>query len=221
MNRRSFVGGVVAIAAVPSVSVVAQTSTPTPEPRYIYDIANLRGVMKAVTRYAEASSLGFESALSGDLAFVDSWGFRFRSQSHANLAPRELLDAYEKWITLDLGRRLREVNKASVRELGDASWGWTAEISSVEDRTELYPWALLAVRKKTTVQVMVGAAIVGQPLRRLADISEKTLDRWPNTKPRSTYDGEPTGGIWDTLPRLEDLEEGMVIDYSGDVSDEF
>lgn len=124
-------------------------------------------------------------------------------------------------MTVEGGLQFRELRAAAARQLGDESWGWVAEVTDPEESDETYQWALFAVKQALTVQILIGSTYSGTPLRRLADISEKTLDRWPNTDRRRTYDGEPVGGIWDALPRLDDLEEGMVIEHSIDVSDEF
>ncbi len=67
----------------------------------------------------------------------------------------------------------------------------------------------------------MGSSASGTPLKRLADISEKTIDRWPNNDRLSTYEGYRAGGLWDTMPRLDDLEEGMVITDSADVTGAF
>lgn len=224
MNRRQFIGGsVLAATATPRMVAIAQTATPEvdADPRYISDFANIQGVEAAVTRYAVSPTLGLAAAFAGDLYHVDSYGFKFRTESQAGLAPREIVDAYRDWYTIEHNQRFQGLSEASARQLGDASWGWIAEIPGANDDKKLYPWALFAVRKNATVQMMIGVAISGTPLRRLADISEETLERWPNDDRRYTYGGEPAGGIWDTLPRLDDYEEGMVIEYSSDVSDRF
>lgn len=223
MNRRQLLGGsILAAAFTPRLLANAQSSTPIPdkEAQYVPDFAKLRGVEQAVTRYAYVPDIGFATALGGGLYFVDAWGLRFRTKSQADRAPREMVDAYEQWISTEWEVRFRNLDEASARELGDDSRGWVAELRDPEE-DETYQWALLSVRKDVTVQLLVGASYAGTPLRRLADVSEQTLDRWPNTDRRRTYDGEPAGGIWDTLPRLDDLEEGMVIDYSSDITDEF
>lgn len=221
MNRRVLLGGALAFAAARSVPVVAQTSTPAAEPKYISDFADLRGVEGAVYRYARASSVGIDTAFRGDLSWIDSLGFELDTESHANFAPIEIANAYLRWMTVAQGRRFTDFSEAAARSLGDESWGYVAQITGVDDADHMFPWALFAVRKGTTVQLLSGASGVGNPVKRLADISEKTLDRWPNDDRVRILDGIRVGGLWDTLPRLEDLEEGMVIEESGDVSDEF
>jgi len=221
MNRRSFVSSVLALAAVRNVPVVAQTSTSTPEPKYLSDFVSLRGVKHAVYRYAEASSIGLDVTLRGDLLWLTTLGFEFDTETHANAAHSELASAYQQWASVSQGWKVAGFSEAAARSLGDQSWGYVAQITGAGDRDRTLPWALFAVRKKATVQITDGMAGSGNPIRRLADISEKTLDRWPNDDRVRTLGGIRVGGLWDTLPRLEDLEEGMVIEESFDVSDEF
>jgi hypothetical protein len=164
--------------------------------------------------------VSLRTAIEGDLYYVDAWGFRFSTEGQADRTPIEMLDGYQDWYTLERELRMREVRKASVRELGDRSFAWTATLLDPADEDEeAFQWGMVAVQKEQTVQVLVGLTYSGTPIRPLAEIADATMDRWPNERRRYTYDGEPAGGIWDTLPRLEDLEEGMVIEYSHDVID--
>lgn len=224
MNRRELLGGsALALVSMRAFSAAAQDATPEQEPEepFLWDFADIRGVDQAVARFVEIPSVGLESVFSGDLLYAQCWAFQLRTDAQAKFAPREMVDAYEQWIKSGLGRRFRELERTSARGLGDESWGWSAETTAPDDNERYYPWALLAVKKETVVQILVGSSFSGSPIRQLADISENTIDRWPNEDRRYTYDDEAAGGLWDALPRLSDLEEGMVIDDSQDVTDEF
>lgn len=206
-----------------SVSTLAQEATPEreKEPRYISDFAHLRGVVSAVGRYAYSPSPGLASFLTGDLHYVTTLGFELSTEAQAKAVPLAMVDAYQDWVTLEQGRAFRDLNQASARSLGDESWGWVARFSTKDDRDDVFDWALFAVRKGTVVQVLIGASKGGTPIRALADISEEAIERWPNDRQRYTYEGEPAGGLWDTLPRLGDLQEGMVIEDSYNLTEAY
>lgn len=218
MNRRRFMASCVgSTALLLRQSVLSQRDEENP--RDVPDFVDLRGIQEAVTRYAYLPDVSLRTAVEGDLYYVDAWGLRFGTQGQADRTPIEMLDGYRDWYTLERGFRIREVRKASVRELGDHSFAWTTTLLDPADEDEeAFQWGMVAVQKELTVQILIGLTYSGTPIRPLADIADATIDRWPNERRRYTYDGEPAGGIWDTLPRLEDLEEGMVIEYSNDTT---
>ncbi len=228
MNRRTFAGSTAAsllsVSLQPQLAPYAAASQATPETdddttRYVNDFAQLAHVEEGVTRYARVISGGLEMMMSGALYGVDAWGFVFSEVSSAQDAPLEIANAYEQWMTLENDVDFGDLQQASARKLGDESWGWVTEVTDADD--DEYQWALFAVRKATTLQMLIGVASSGSPLKRLADISEGFIERWPNAEARKDDADPPEGGIWDTLPQLGDLEEGMVIDSSHDVTDDF
>ena len=63
------------------------------------------------------------------------------------------------------------------------------------------------------VHLLYGAALAGDPLTDIAVIAEKILGRQPGGDATPIGDeGLREGGLWDLLPRLEDLLEGFVLD---------
>jgi hypothetical protein len=217
MNRRSFVvaSGWSALFAS-AISGVAQKATPEAEDEIpiITDFVHLGGVERAVYRSATITSAGLDTVMSDDLYLLNAWGFRFERASQASRAPQAMVTAYRRWATIGNEQRFVGLSEAIARTLGDESWGYVAQISGSGGEGGFYPWALFATRKESTTQVLVGASVSGSPLRRLADISENTIDRWPNSDRVTRENDYRIGALWDTLPRLDDLEEGVVIDYS-------
>ncbi len=221
MNRRSIVqASLVASSSLLLPSVTgAQQATPEveAEPQHISDFVNLRGVERVVVRNAVASSSSFESMFSGDLYFVACWGFEFSREANAKVVHAQIAHGYSDWMTEVLGNRVIDLSESSARQMGDESWGWVATIIAEDEESDReYAWALFAMRIETTVQILAGVAASGSPIRRLADIAEKTEGRWPNDERRRTVNSEPAGGIWDTLPVLDDFEEGTVIEDTYD-----
>lgn len=189
--------------------------------RFIRDFAELTDVERVVTRYAYFASPGFDVLLTGALLYVDAWGITFTDVTSAQEAPSEMARAYEQWMTLELHVDFSDPQPARARQLGDESWGWVAVAADATDGDTDYPWSLFAVRRDSTLQILVGLTASGSPLSQLADISEGFIDRWPNEDTEDSNIDVPVGGIWDTLPQLQDLQEGMVIDYSRDATDGF
>ncbi len=212
-----------AAAATPSASTRAQPSkikleaTPIPaETMYIRDIANLSDVTSGVGQYASYSN--GRDAYYGDPYYVDAWGFNFAVEESANAAPAILSSAYKIWMTREMGYRMDDFGRVSAHSEGDESYASAATINW-EDGT--FPWAMYTVRKGLAVQILIGAVIEGVPIRYLTDLAEKCVDRWPSDTEEREVNGLPVGGIWEMLPRLEDLPEDMLLSYRKDVTRSF
>jgi len=216
VNRRSFmVGAGISALAVPRIAFAAQDSTPGATPAatpategpYIADF--LGSVIRpdlVVYREYEVPSLSLADSLGGDLYSISSYGMRFMSrQPIVDFAP-EHARAFIRWLTEVQKYKASPLVRTGVRVLGDESWAWSCELDKGENT---WSWGYLAVRRFAELQVLVGLSHVGSPITILADVSEKTLDRWPDIKPASIIDEIHIGNIWSILPTLDDVPEGM------------
>ncbi len=219
MSRRSVVGLAVAILATsPGNTLARQEATPSTEPRYVSDFLNLEGVEEAAGLVATLPNPSFDVLEAGALYYVWAWGLLFNNQANATVAGEAFAHAYR-----DTMREVRKLwvtplEEASVRPLGDESRAWVAKFVNPVDPQRSFPWALVAVRTDTSVQILEGASATGNVVTRLADIAEPTLDRWPNNDRRDFNDDQTIGGVWNILPDLRELEEGMVIDNIQDLT---
>ncbi len=219
MDRRGFVGGVVALGALGAAERSLAQATPVTD-LYIQDFARFVALERIYTRYAEIVSPGLDLLVSGELLNIDAWGVRFASVEAAQAGPEEMVRAYEQWMTEARSARVGDVRQVSSRQLGDESWGWGASITNAGAAIEL-SWALFAVRKDATVQILIGAAASGSTVSRLAAVSEGYIERWPNADRSTGSVNDRRGNLWDTLPQLRDLPEGMSIEYSHDATPDF
>lgn len=106
----------------------------------------------------------------------------------------------------------RALMPTGVRKIGDASSAW----SFVEKPAKVGPnWnythGILAVVQDRWLQVMWGATKNGNPVKALADFSEKTILRWPNETAETKRDDVNVGGLWEVLPMLVDMPDGISI----------
>ena len=105
---------------------------------------------------------------------------------------------------------------ASVRPLGDERIAYAGTLIALEEDDSTFDEfmvAALVVREGVFVHFMYGAAIAGDPLADLAAVAEKIIGRQPGGDVTSVGDdGVREGGLWDLLPRIEDLPEGFVLE---------
>jgi hypothetical protein len=213
MNRRTLIRWAILVPVTSLVSpVAAQRATPEPGAgqKTVPMYSNLHGIERVVYSYATQPSFDQGSWFDGSLAAVDAWAFEFEQERHAEIAGSELVRAYQVWADENRGYQLTDVNHASVRDLGDESWGWSANIvPDDEDETEGV-WGLVAVRKGVFLQALAGWAVSGNVIASLGDIAEEGIDRWPSGGSSALH-----------LPELNDYPEGMVIEMSFDITSQF
>ena len=189
-------------------AVAHQGASPTAEPDgedRPSILADLPGIEEAVARDFDASGM----RLVGTLVFRFA-AARFDEPESAEAAIPVVLDRYLDRLGDEAGD-VSGVRAASVRDLGDETVARAGEIVTPgEDEPDLTV-AILAVRRGALLQLFVGAALAGDPLADVADIAEAGVEREPGGDATPTGDdGMRTGGLWDVLPRLDDLPEGFV-----------
>lgn len=192
------------LAAIPPAVVAAQDAgaTSTADETVLFDLpgsenAALRGFNPSGARFVGTAAMVF--------AVV-----RFDSPERAEDALPLLLGRFRRNPPGN-GGNLTGVRPASVRAIGDDR---LAYVGTLEFRDEDRPdsdLALLLVHRDDVVYFMFGLALVGDPLPDLANVAEVIIDREPGARATPVAsDGLRTGGLWELLPRLDDLPEGFV-----------
>lgn len=219
MNRRSLLLALPAAVLPPTIirahqpSVTFSQVTPETEDEdlYVSDFFHVAGAEGVIYQYSEQRSQGLATLISGELSWVVGHAFRYESENQARFVAPAMAYAYLDWAEQVPDFDVKNLDRASARDLGDFSWGFVAD-GIPDDPDELeWVWFLYGVQIGPRVLVLYGASYTGNGLSMLADIAEMTLSRW------STGEAELT----DMLPELNELPEGMVIEDEFEVTRSF
>ena len=191
------------VAAVLVLSLLAQDPTaPAGTPPAVF--AGLPGIEGAAQRTFAPS----EVRQTGTV--VIAFGVaRFADAAAAAAAMPTIVAREVERIAGDGG----EVRPAAAPDLGDASAAHVGAVGFGADAPELaaeITAASLVWRDGPLVFVAIGVAIDGDPLADLVVAAERIEGREPGGAETTAADGMRSGGLWDVLPRPEDLPDGFV-----------
>lgn len=181
------------------------TPEPSENPLKLDDLLGIQGIASRQFVAAGGRLLG-----TGALEFA-SVGFDSADHAHAafSLFPERFLDAMDG----DASR----VRHASVERLGDETTLYAGELTVTRDENpETVLIAYVVARTGDVLRVGLGVAWATDPSPDTVDVMKRAIDRASSQEPESCdRDGMHHGGLWDTLPILDDLPTGFVLSEEG------
>lgn len=104
------------------------------------------------------------------------------------------------------------VRRASLEPLGDEAIAYAGMVHG-DDQGEQLVLALIVVRTDVFLRIGVGFSLATDPLLDVLTALRKSIPHEAtNHSVTCDQDGFHRGGIWDTLPDLDDLPSGFVLD---------
>jgi hypothetical protein len=181
-------------------------ATPAPSSSKV-DLSDIEGGKEYVIRAFAVSGIRLVGTLG--LQFVS---VRFENPDHAHEAFAVLGDRFVAAIEGDASG----VRRASADRMGDESVAYVGTVRSIEpepDEVDSLVVALAVVRTGAILRIGVGFSLATDPLTDTVETLAKAVDRQPSAAaPTCDADGLHHGGLWDTLPTLDDLPTGFVLD---------
>lgn len=208
-------------AALPITAHARQTEHSTPDASselLIKDLVTLEGTEQVITMHAIIPD--YADPPDTAIYFLDGWGLTFKTPEQAATCHTLMSAAYEEWFTLKYGLTVSDISEIPAADLPDTAEGWIATLSNA-DRLEDPPQqvAIVTVIRDTTVQLLLGIAQTGSPITELTGHVETTSSRWPDDRePERQPDGSSIGGLWETLPKLDDFPDHIIVKFYRDVS---
>lgn len=165
---------------------------------------------------------GIGALFAGEPVALTFVALDYLSARHA----QESLDAVKRAIVDSFGEiysadALSPPRVVSVGDIGDASMGGivTIQIDDAESVNRIsVVW--IAVQQGPFVVVATAIGLEGSTIDLLGTV-DTTLDRWPMSSEgsfRATYlnpDGQTVGGIWEAMPRIDDMPAGYTMAAEG------
>jgi hypothetical protein len=188
-----------------AVPVSAQEPTPTPVPLLVPEI---KGVQDAALRSFAATGLRIASPISLAVEVI-----RFDSGKHGKDAIDTLLERQMQ--RLAQGGDTSGIKRASADKIGDETRAFGGSLKLTDTSAPIEEIAIggAIVRRDEFVFVALVGSLGGDSITPALEIMRKIVDRQPGQGATPTdADGMRTGGLWDMLPTLDDVPEGLTFD---------
>jgi hypothetical protein len=195
------------------VSVVLVGASPAsaqePSPTALPTLDGIDGLADAAVRSFEASGIRLIGTAQFSFMVV-----RFDDVEAARSGIERVIA--NQIARIDQQSDVSDLKRASIGSIGDETLAHAGEVV-VDDpgdaAVEPLIVGIVAARRAAYVQLGQGVALAGDPLVDVSGVLKKTIDRAEGGDATPVDgDGMRTGGLWDMLPRLEDLPEGFVLD---------
>jgi hypothetical protein len=157
------------------------------------DRAFAASLVQGVARSFESLATNLGGVQPGDLFALIGFGGEFDTVDHASRGLEAIAGSFAEDVD-------EETVEVPVDPLGDERIGLVTTLpASVEDAgVDELAFGLLIVRKENILQVLIGIS-VSNTIDPVLAIARKVNPRWPSDD------------IWDAVPRLVDVPEGMVL----------
>jgi len=201
---RSAAGAVPLILFPVSPALARQDVTPTPRAT-----VTVPGFIEGATRNFQAPAgrlvgTGFISAL---VVITDT-------DEHAAAAFPDLVDYYRDYLYRDQTESISEtLRPASTPDLGDEAAAYAGEFADPKNPNALFLAAIFCWREGPIIYENFALSRGVDPLPDLFAVGRKITGREQNNDPVSVPASPQemhTGGVWDLLPTLADVPEGLV-----------
>ncbi len=222
MNRRTFLALVSAslVLSIPEHSQAQQTGTDSGPFREMY--GNVDGLDRVVLRTFSTSSMTMADITGGKVMIVWSSAFLFQEERDARKAMGGIDDVLTEMLASAFGSSGLGVTKkgeVSGPDLGDET---ISKSTVYNDDSGALPISLemnsISVRKGNLIQVIYAGGLNTSAAQFASDVVENVDDRWPdNGHESASSSGRKSGGIWEALPKAQDVPPGFKISDDYDI----
>lgn len=117
-----------------------------------------------------------------------------------------------------MGERGEALRPASPADVGDEALAWVGDVPADDGSAMTFSLGIFAWREGPAIYVAYGGGFMGDPLPDLFAVGRAIEGRRFVAGPVATPAGSAqmhTGGVWDLLPTLADVPEGLVFADEG------